>query len=74
MAAQRQPVVASNLRGPNRTRPACRRTGDASRPPAIGKSNPCGLIVGEAARSIKFRQVSDINQRLWNDASLEAKV
>jgi hypothetical protein len=29
-------------------------------------SNPA--IMGEAARFIKFRQVSNIDQRLWNDA------
>jgi hypothetical protein len=39
--------------------------GNASRP---RQYNTCGPIIGEAARFIKFRQVNNIDQLLWNDA------
>jgi hypothetical protein len=38
------------------------------RGPGNRQGNTCGPIMGEAARFIKFRQVSNIDQRLWNDA------
>jgi len=50
---------------------AANRSGAAwamPRGPDNRQGNTCGPIMGEAARFIKFLQVSNIDQRLWNDA------
>jgi hypothetical protein len=61
MAAQRRPMVPSNLRGPiTPDRPSNGSLGDASRPRRLGKRH-LQLVAGESAR-FKFRKVSDIGQ------------
>jgi hypothetical protein len=44
------------------------------RGPGYGRSNTCGPIAGDAARSIKFRKLSNIDQRLRNPDAHAARI